>query len=137
MDDKGRVALDENGEKIEKGKTERTTFKVGRVFDISQTNADRDKYELKKESNEKVTNKDKIISTLEKISGIKINFKSSLGRANGLFNPEEQKIEIRANMGDIKTISTCVFTRLHTHYFIIKIINLIYQKNKKNLRLRV
>ena len=27
-------------------------FRVGRVFDISQTNADRDKYELKKESSE-------------------------------------------------------------------------------------
>lgn len=87
---------------------------MGRVFDISQTNADRDKYELKKESNEKILNKDEIISTLEKVSGIKINFKNSLGRANGLFNPEEQKIEVRANMGDIKTISTCVHEVAHS-----------------------
>lgn len=121
-DDKGRVALDENGEKIEKGKTERTTFKVGRVFDISQTNADREKYELKKESDEKILNKDQIISTLEKVSGIKINFKNSLDRANGLFNPEEQKIEIRANMGDIKTISTCVHEVAHS---------LLHNKNNK------
>lgn len=121
-DDKGRVALDEKGEKIEKGKTERTTFKVGRVFDISQTNADREKYELKKESDEKILNKDQIISTLEKVSGIKINFKNSLGRANGLFYPEQQKIEIRANMGDIKTISTCVHEVAHS---------LLHNKNSK------
>jgi len=113
-DDKGRILLDENGEKTEIGKIERTTFKVGRVFDISQTNADRDKYELKKESNKKIINKDEIISTLERVSGIKFDFKKSLGRANGLFNPEEQKIEIRANMGDIKTISTCVHEVAHS-----------------------
>lgn len=113
-DDNGRVVLDDNGEKVEKGKTERTIFKVGRVFDISQTNADRNKYELKKESNEKIINKDEIISTLEKVSGIKFDFKKSLGRANGIFNPKEQKIEIRANMGDIKTISTCVHEVAHS-----------------------
>lgn len=113
-DDKGRIALDENGEKIEVGKNERITFRVGRVFDISQTNADREKYELKKESAEKILNKDNIISTLEKISGIKIEFNNNLGRANGRYNPELQKIEVRGNMGDIKTISTCVHEVAHS-----------------------
>lgn len=113
-DDKGRIALDENGDKIEVGKNERITFRVGRVFDISQTNADREKYELKKESAEKILNKDNIISTLEKISGIKIEFNNNLGRANGRYNPELQKIEVRGNMGDIKTISTCVHEVAHS-----------------------
>ena len=113
-DDKGRIALDENGDKIEVGKNERITFRVGRVFDISQTNADREKYELKKESAEKILNKDNIISTLEKISGIKIEFNNNLGRANGRYNPDLQKIEVRGNMGDIKTISTCVHEVAHS-----------------------
>ncbi len=113
-DNNGRVLLNENGEKIEKGKFERITFKVGRVFDISQTNADRDKYELKRESKEKISNKEEILSKLEKVSGIKFEYKANLGRANGLFNPKDKKIEIRANMGDIKTISTCVHEVAHS-----------------------
>lgn len=113
-DDNGNFITDSNGEKIETNKIERTMFRVGRVFDISQTNADRDKYELKKESSEKILNKDEIISKLEKVSGIKFDFKNNLGTANGLFNPEEQKIEIKDNMGDIKTISTCVHETAHS-----------------------
>ena len=60
-DDKGRIKIDENGNRIENKKYERTAFKVGRVFDISQTNANKEDYELKKESKEKILEKDTII----------------------------------------------------------------------------
>ena len=113
-DDKGRIALDENGNKIEKNITERTTFKVGRVFDISQTNADKEKYELKKESNEKIKNKKQVISRLEKVSGIKFEFKKDLNNVNGMFIPDTKEIKIKADMGDIKTISTCVHEVAHS-----------------------
>lgn len=113
-DDKGKFILDDKGEKIKVGEKNYTNFTIGNVFDISQTNADREKYELKKESNEIIKSKNDILSKLEKISGIKFEFKTNLGRANGLFNPNEEKIQIRANMGDIKTISTCIHEVAHS-----------------------
>ncbi len=114
VDEKGNFELDEQGEKIKVGEQEQLTFTIGNVFDISQTNADPEKYELKKESNEKILNKEEILQKLEKASNIKFEFATNLGRANGMYIPSEEKIKIRANMGDIKTISTCVHEVAHS-----------------------
>lgn len=113
-DEKGKVILDEKGEKVKVGEQEYITFNVGNVFDISQTNANSENYQLKTESNEKLLNKEEIIKKLEEVSNIKFEFVTNLGRANGMYMPNEEKIKIRANMGDIKTISTCVHEVAHS-----------------------
>lgn len=114
VDAQGNFELDEQGEKLKVGEQERLTFTIGNVFDISQTNADPEKYKLKMESNEKILNKEEILQRLEKASNIKFEFATNLGRANGMYIPSEEKIKIRANMGDIKTISTCVHEVAHS-----------------------
>lgn len=113
-DEKGEVFLNEKGEKVKVGEQEYITFNVGNVFDISQTNANPEDYQLKTESNEKVLNKEEIIKKLQEVSNIKFEFVTNLGRANGMYMPNEEKIKIRANMGDIKTISTCVHEVAHS-----------------------
>lgn len=113
-DEKGKVILNEKGEKEKVGEQEYITFNVGNVFDISQTNANPENYQLKTESNEKLLNKEEIIKKLEEVSNIKFEFVTNLGRANGMYMPNEEKIKIRANMGDIKTISTCVHEVAHS-----------------------
>jgi len=111
---KGEFVLNENGEKIKIDEKEYTNFKIGNVFDISQTNANPENYELKIESSEKILNKNEILKKLEKLSGIKFEFSDNLGVANGIYTPDEDKIEIKADMGDIKTISTCVHEVAHS-----------------------
>lgn len=124
VNEKGDFELDKDGNKIKIGENEVLTFHIGNVFDISQTNANPEKYELKKESNEKIFNKEEIIKKLEKVSNIKFEFANNLGRANGVYYPNEEKIKIRENMGDIKTISTCVHEVAHS---------ILHKNNKNNL----
>ena len=91
-----------------------TKFKVGKVYDISQTNAyENEKYSLKKDSNAIIEEKGKIIEGLEQVTGITINFVNNLGRANGTYDLERNEIKVRDNMGDIKTISTAIHESAH------------------------
>ena len=104
----GNYILNEKDERIKVNEREITRFKVGYVYDISQTDADKEKYNLFIVNNEKVKNKDKILDNLQKASGINFDFKSNLGGALGCYSPKENKIKIKANMNEIDTISTCV-----------------------------
>lgn len=113
-DENGEYVLNDKGEKIKTDEKEITNFIVGNVFDISQTNANPQNYELLISNNEKINNKDEILNKLENASGIKFEFKDNLKGANGRYSPKEEKIEIKTNMDDIETISTCVHEVAHS-----------------------
>ena len=113
-DENGEFKLNENNEKIKIGEKEIINFRLGNVFDISQTNADKEKYNLFIVNNEKVENKDEILKKLENASGINFDFKTNLGGALGCYSPKENKIKIKANMNEIDTISTCVHEVAHS-----------------------
>lgn len=113
-DENGSYKLNENGEKIKIGEREIVKFRIGNVFDISQTNADKEKYSLFVVNNDKVENKDDILKKLENASGINFDFKANLGGALGCYSPKENKIKIKANMNEIDTISTCVHEVAHS-----------------------
>ena len=124
-DENGEYVLNDKGEKIKTDEKEITNFIVGNVFDISQTNANPQNYELLISNDEKINNKDEILNKLEKASGIKFEFKDNLKGASGKYSPKEEKIEIKTNMDDIETISTCVHEVAHS----------ILHKNNDKLKL--
>lgn len=110
----GNFVLDDKGEKIKESEKEITNFIVGNVFDISQTNANSKNYQLLIYDKDKIQNKGDILNKLEKVSNIKFEFKDNLNGASGRYFPKKEKIEIKANMEDLETISTCIHEVAHS-----------------------
>lgn len=93
-------------------------FRVGHVFDISQTQQIPGKPEvdlsLCKELTGNVENYDQIIKALEDISGLPVTIKSFSGTAKGYYEPATGNIVIQAGMPQAQTIKTFVHEIAHS-----------------------
>jgi hypothetical protein len=95
------------------------SFRLGNVFDISQT----DGTELPKLTTELADNSDEIkraIDMVVKTSPVPIYYDKPVGKANGFYHLEDKYIAIRLGMSDSQTFKTLVHeithAKLHASY---------------------
>lgn len=118
-DENGNILKDEFGNEIVR--TEQRTYlkyKIGNVFDISQTEQMKGKKELSlspvKMLNEEIQNFDKVFNILKEISKVDIMIEKISGSANGYYSNKEKKIVINEGMSSSQTIKTTIHEIAHS-----------------------
>lgn len=118
-DENGNILKDEFGNEIVR--TEQRTYlkyKIGNVFDISQTEQMKGKKELSlspvKMLNEEIQNFDRVFNILKEISKVDIMIEKISGSANGYYSNKEKKIVINEGMSSSQTIKTTIHEIAHS-----------------------
>ena len=117
LTESGQPVLSPDGKPVtESREVTHTGFKVGYVFDISQTSG-RPLPEVTQELEGNVADYGRIKTAIEMISPVPIVYGSIQGDAKGYYSPSEQEIRIREGMSELQTIKTllheCSHSRLH------------------------
>lgn len=111
--------IDEDGNKItEEVDGKRTFFKLGNVFDISQTVATDEEGEIKSFTNELHYDSDflkQLLTRLKKSQTIPILYDDSLrnGSANGYYKVDNKEIYLKKDMSDLQELKTLVHELSH------------------------
>ncbi|MEG2380108.1 MAG: LPD25 domain-containing protein [Oscillospiraceae bacterium] len=116
LDEDGNKIIDSNGNIVtETVKVKRTGYIPVSVYDVSQTQGD-PLPTLVDELKGFNADKDNILLAIEKITGIKPEFKDIAGGAKGYFTEEDgiKKIIINLGMSDEQTIKTAVHEMAHS-----------------------
>lgn len=88
-------------------------YKMVQTFDISQTEG-APLPKLCEELEGSVAQKDQILSALERLSGIKIEYEKIDNGAYGYFSPLQQRIVIKEGLSDLHTIKTAIHETAHS-----------------------
>ena len=130
--------IDEDGNKItEEVDGKRTFFKLGNVFDISQTVATDEEGEIKSFTNELHYDSDflkQLLTRLKKSQTIPILYDDSLrnGSANGYYKVDNKEIYLKKDMSDLQELKTLIHELAH-HYQHEKYKELIKDFNRNDL----
>lgn len=104
---------DENGNPVmEKKEQTKTTFRVTKVFDISQTEG-KELPEIVHKLNGTTENANEMISVLGMVSPVSIRVGNTGSSANGYYSSKDKEIVIRDGLSDTQTIKTCVHEISH------------------------
>ena len=111
--------LDSNGNRVQENVTKNfKTFKVGYVFDVSQTKQDPNKsvveIEMAKELKGDVQGYDDLVTAIKNISKSDIEFAQITGGAKGYFAPLENEIKVKEGMDQAQTFKTLVHETVHS-----------------------
>lgn len=90
-----------------------TSFRVANVFDISDTDGKELPTLCEKLSGD-VKEYDKIITALQNVSGIKIQYADIPGEANGFFRVPTKEIFIRKGMSKLQSLKTAIHETAHS-----------------------
>ena len=104
------IVEDEDGNEEERFKL---FFKVGSVFDISQTDGE-PLPEICNKLTGIVENYSEIYDSICAAAGIPVTLEDFEGSANGFYSPTESKIVIRSGMSEAQTIKTLVHETAHS-----------------------
>lgn len=114
------VMIDENGEKIkEKKLVEKTSFKIGYVFDIDQTEQIKGKKEIPldfvDDLNQKVDSYEELLKVVTLFSPVPIEFENYRGSSKGYFSDKKNKIVIQDHLSESQTIKTLIHEIAHAY----------------------
>ena len=104
------IVEDEDGNEEERFKL---FFKVGTVFDVSQTDGE-PLPEICSKLTGVVDNFQNIYDSISAAAGIPISLEDFEGSANGYYSPTENRIVIRSGMSEAQTIKTLVHETAHS-----------------------
>lgn len=112
LDDEGKVKMDQNDQEIKKQEYQQcTSYKIGYVFDKSQTEQIEGKKEYILEPVTELENKydghyEDMVHSIESISAVPIAFESIKSGAKGYYDDMNGKIVIQEGMSQSQTIKT-------------------------------
>ena len=105
--------FDENGNPVmEKKEYTKTTFRVVKVFDISQTEG-KELPEILHKLNGTTENANEMLNVLGMISPVPLRVGNISGSANGYYSSKNKEIVIRDGLSDVQSIKTCVHEISH------------------------
>lgn len=111
--EKKKYVYDENGNPVMETKERtKTTFKVVKVFDVSQTEG-KPLPEIVRKLEGAVDNINEVLSVLGEVSPVPIRVGRVNGNANGYYSGKDKEIVIRDDLSDIQSIKTCVHEIAH------------------------
>lgn len=106
--------LDQNGNEIrEEVEIIIPKFKVGYVFDVSQTDGE-PLPSVVSGLEGTVENYQNVIKALQEISNVPINFESIPSQARGYYSRKENKIAIQVGMSELQTVKTLIHEIAHS-----------------------
>lgn len=119
LDKNGDVVLDKNGKEIiEKKEIESLHFKIGYVFDVSQTHQIEGKKEYIlspcKELVENFSGYEELMDAIKKASSVPIEIKKINTNAKGYYSDAEKKIVIKDGLSESHTIKTAFHEMAHS-----------------------
>lgn len=120
LDPDGNKVLDIDGRPIlEKKLVDRTTFKIGYVFDVSQTSQIEGKKEYPltfvDDLRFDVEDFDCYMPALKEVSPVPIEVQKFRSAAKGYFSNSEQKIVIQSGMSEAQTLKTAIHEVAHSY----------------------
>ena len=112
-DNEGKTVRDASGDPVTVLKElNLMSFRVGSVFDVSQTEGD-PLPEIASRLSGDVDGFDRILNALQDISPVPVRF-GETGRANGYFSEKKNEIVIKKRMSQEQTIKSCVHEVAHS-----------------------
>lgn len=114
------VMIDKDGNNIkEKKLIQQTGYKIGYVFDVSQTEQIKGKKEYPLEFVDdlklKVESYDETLELVKRFSPVPIEFQSFPGNAKGYFSDKKMKIVVQENLSESQTIKTIIHEIAHAY----------------------
>ena len=114
------VMIDKDGNYIkEKKLVQQTGYKIGYVFDVSQTEQIKGKKEYPLEFVDdlklKVESYDEILELVKRFSPVPIEFQSFPGNAKGYFSDKKMKIVVQDDLSESQTIKTIIHEIAHAY----------------------
>lgn len=114
------VMIDKDGNYIkEKKLVQQTGYKIGYVFDVSQTEQIKGKKEYPLEFVDdlklKAESYDEILELVKRFSPVPIEFQSFPGNAKGYFSDKKMKIVVQDDLSESQTIKTIIHEIAHAY----------------------
>lgn len=121
MDSNGTPILGDDGKPLtEKRIVDQTAFKIGYVFDVSQTSQIEGKKEyplsFAQDLKFDVEDFDCYMQTLKEVSPVPIEVQKFRSAAKGYFSNSEQKIVIQSGMSESQTLKTAIHELAHSYF---------------------
>lgn len=121
LDANGTPILGDDGNPItEKRIVDQTTYKIGYVFDVSQTSQMEGKKEYPLSFAEDLTfdieDFDCFMKSIRDVSAVPIEIKPFRSAAKGYFSDSEKKIVIQSGMSESQTLKTAIHELAHSYF---------------------
>lgn len=118
--DTKKIMVDKDGNNIkEKKLVQQTGYKIGYVFDVSQTEQIKGKKEYPLEFVDdlklKVESYDETLELVKRFSPVPIEFQNFPGNAKGYFSDKKMKIVVQDNLSESQTIKTIIHEIAHAY----------------------
>lgn len=119
LDAEGQIVCDAEGNPLKKKEVKNyIKYKIGYVYDISQTSQIEGKEEKElepcKELTGSIKNFDEFMGNIAKISPVPVSFEDIQSGAKGYYSDMEKKIVIQSGMSDTQTIKTSIHELAHS-----------------------
>lgn len=120
LDEEGKIKTDQNGQEIKRQEYQQcTSYKIGYVFDQSQTEQIEGKKEYVLEPVSELENKydghyEDMVDAIESISVVPITFEKIQSGAKGYYDDEKTKIVINEGMSESQTLKTMLHELAHS-----------------------
>lgn len=120
LDDEGKVKMDQNGQELKKQEYQQcTSYKIGYVFDKSQTEQIEGKKEYILEPVTELENKydgqyEDMVHAIESVSAVPITFEKIKSGAKGYYDDEKTQIVINEGMSESQTLKTMFHEWAHS-----------------------